>query len=179
MTYLKKLITYFTLPLFVLSLLLFSNCNKDSEDANANSDLIGTWNSSSVNVDLMVNGKTLSQFLIDGGATEAEAALFEDFLTSDIVDSSGDGEIQFKSDNTYIANFGGDPETGKWSYNASTGILIIDSDDPTEDTQEIKVKSLTSTTLIIEDSEIMEEDIDDDGTTEQISISIEMTFTKA
>jgi hypothetical protein len=180
MNQLKKVLTYSTSFLFLFSLLLFSNCSKDGNDENPNADLIGTWKTSTINVDLMIDGKTLSQFLIDGGASEAEAALIEDYFTTILETEVGDGEIQLKSDNTYIADFGSDsPDTGKWSYNASTKILTIDSDDPLEDNQEIKVKSISSSTLIIEQNEVVEEDLDDDGIDEQIDTTIEMTFTKS
>ena len=180
MNYLKKSFSFFITIFLIGSILLFSNCNNDDDgDENANSNFVGTWTVSSVEAELSINGKSLTQYLIDGGATADEAALVEEFFNSFLEDEMGEGEIQLKADNTYIADFGSDPDTGTWSYNASTGYLTIDPSDPNEDNSEIKVVSITSTTLIIEQSETMEEDVDDDGIDEEIDIRIEQTFTKS
>jgi len=175
----KKPLTYLISILLLSTLLLFSHCDKSGDEENANADLVGTWTITSINIDLMVDGKSLTQFLIDAGYGESEAALVEAFFTSLLEDEIGDGEIELKSNNTYVADFGDDPDTGSWSYNSSTKILTIDSDDPSEDIQEITVKSISATTIVIEQSEIMEEDVDDDGTSEEVNSTIEMTLTKS
>ena len=108
------------------------------------------------------------------GLLAALDRLFKSLLEDDI----GDGEIEFKSDNTYVADFGDDPDTGKWSYDSSTGYLTIDSDDPDEDIQMILVKSISSSTLVIEQSETIEGEIDQ-GVTVEIDAIIEMTLSKS
>lgn len=179
MNRLKKSLTYLFSTLIFFSLLLFSHCSSDGDSENEDAKLVGTWTLSAVEAVFMVDGKPLLEYLVDEGQlTEAEAeiieALFEDLITEDL----DDGEITLKSDNTYIADFGDDTETGKWSYDESTKILTIDPDDPTEDTQEITVKSISSSTLVIEQSETIEEEIDE-GMIVEIDATIEMTFTKS
>lgn len=175
----KKSLTFLSSLFIVFSLLLFANCSSDSEGENADAQFVGTWNLTSVSVELSIDGKSLVQYLIDNGEmTQGEAELLEDFFKSFLEAELSDGQIELKSDHTYVADFGDDPDTGKWSYDASSKYLTIDSDDPGEDTQMIMVKSITSSTLIIEQKEIVEEDIDDDGTSEEIDAAIEMTFSK-
>lgn len=167
--------------LFVFSLLLFNNCSSDGDEGDTeNNKFIGTWTTSSIEVELLAGGIPFIQYLIDNGdLTEAEAELIEAFFKSSLEDELGEGEIELKSNNTYVADFGDEPDTGSWSYDSSTGYLTIDSDDPDEDVQMIMVKSITSSTLIIEQSETFEEDINNDGTIDEVEASIEMTFTKS
>jgi hypothetical protein len=177
---LQRPLSYLLSILLISTLFLFSHCSEDDDEKNENADLIGTWTMTSIDIDLMIDGKSLMQFLIeDAGLSEAEAALLETFFKSTLEDEISSGQIELKADNTYIADFGDDPDTGKWSYNASTMILTIDSNDPDEDIQEIKVKSVSSTTLVIEQSEVVEEDLDDDQINEEIDTMIEMIFTKS
>lgn len=179
MNRLKQSLTYLLSSLIIFSLLLFSHCSSDGDSENEDAKLVGTWILSAVEADFMIDGKPMLDYLVDEGQlTEAEAelieALFQDLITEDL----DEGEITLKSDNTYMADFGDGAETGKWSYDESTKILTIDPDDPGEDTQEITVKSISSSTLVIEQSETIEEEIDE-GMIVEIDATIEMTFSKS
>ena len=177
----KKFLAFFAPILLFSSLFLFNNCSSDGDEGdNENNKFIGTWTMSSIDVELKAGGIPLIQYLVNNGdLTEAEAELIEAIFKSALEDELGEGEIELISNNTYVADFGDEPDTGSWSYDSSTGYLTIDSDDPNEDTQMIMVKSITSSTLIIEQSETFEEDVNDDGTIDEVESSIEMTFTKS
>lgn len=177
----RKPLVFSVSLLIIFSLLLFNNCSNDGDEVdNENNKFIGTWTTSSIEVELIAGGIPFMQYLLNNGdLTEAESELIEAFYKLPLEDDLGDGEIEFKSNNTYAADFGDEPDTGSWSYDSSTGYLTIDSDNPDEDVQMIMVKSITSSTLIIEESETFEEDINGDGTIDEVEASIEMTFTKS
>ena len=177
----RRLLTQLISIPILFSLFLFIHCSSDDgENENEETKFVGTWVIASVDAELTIDGKPLLQILIDEfELTEDEAEILEDFFKKSLEDEIGDGEIELKSDNTYVADFGDDPDTGKWSYNSSTGYLTIDSDDPDEDTQMIKVSSITSNTIILEQEETFDEDLDDDGTDEEIDAKIEMTLAKS
>ena len=162
----------------IFSLLLFSHCSDDNDVEGENAKLVGTWILSSVDAEFMIDGKTMLDYLVDEGElTEIEAELIEVYLKALLEDELDDGEIIIKSDHTYVVDFGDGIETGTWSYDSSTKYLSINPDDIDEDPVMIMVKSITSTTLTIEQSETIEEEIEE-GIPIEIEATIEMVFTK-
>lgn len=171
----KKSLNYFLSILFACSLLLLSNCGTEGE-ADPQDQFVGTWSLDQTNVDFTVDGKSLEQFLLDDGATADEVQQAQELLLAFIEDEFGtEGEIKLNADNTYSATFGSDTDTGTWAYNDATGILTINSNDGQQD---IDVKSITPSTLIIAIEEILIGDINDDGTDEDILLYMEQNYTK-
>ena len=175
----------FTLKIILLvgavsAFVSFTGCNNDNEnpDNPAVNNLIGLWTITDAQFDATIEGKSLIQYAIDLlGVSELEAeilaSLFEDALTSNF-----DGTIEFKANNTYISNTGGEVDDGTWSLNAAGDKLTLDAG--TMDEQVIDVLLLTSSTLKVGLDQTEYEDIDDDPLTPDVPIdmSIELTLSK-
>jgi hypothetical protein len=172
----KKSIPSITLILMAFSILLFSYCNNNNDAENENAKLIGTWSLISYNIDLMIDDKTFTQYLLDNGFSEKEIESAEEFFKSLIEDRIEDIDLELKDDDTYVSG----QETGTWSYDASSKIITTKPDDFNSFDQ--LVKSVTSTTLVIVFEQINEfgydeyngEDIDD-----SIDVIIEITLSKS
>jgi len=175
----------FTLKLFLLlgalsAFIAFTGCNGDDEnpDNPAVNHLIGLWTITDAQLDASIEGKSLVEYAVDLlGVSELEAeilaSLFEDALMSNF-----DGTIEFKSDNTYITNTGGEVDDGTWSLNSNGDELTLDAG--TIDEQVIDVLILTASSLKVSLDQTEFEDIDDDPLTPDVPInmSIELTLSK-
>ncbi len=124
----------------------------------------------------MVGDMTLNDYFIDVmGLTQEEAdsytAIYELILAQAFT-----GTMTMKSNNTYTSNLGGTADSGTWSLNPDQSVLTITSttDGPTT----LQVIELTSSKLRLHTTEITQEDLNSDGTNENMSISIDVTFTK-
>jgi hypothetical protein len=160
------------IPIIITGLIL-SSCSKDSTPAD---DLVGTWTIQSATFTAMVGNKTLTQYFIDVLAlTPAEAQQFTDLFNQQM-QQSFTGTFQMKSDNTYTSTMGGTPDTGTWSLSSDNKKLTIDSS--TDSPVILDVIQLTSSTLHLQGTETETEDLNDDGTLETITVSIDLTFTK-
>ena len=180
MNKIKKSFSFIAYLLLISSLFIFSNCSDSDEDGGGQSLMVGTWATSSVEMELSIDGVPLVEYLVDNaGLTQSEAESLVESFTIALEQEIGNFEIDLKDDFTYVANFEDGLETGKWAYDPSSGFLTINPDDPDEDLQMIKVKTLTASGMIIEQSEIIEEDVDCDGTPEVIDVAIEMIFLKS
>lgn len=163
----------FKLLLFVaITSLVFQGCNKDGENV-SEGDIEGTWNVAVSNFDMTINGQGLDQFF-----TESEATIYEAILKATYQEGFEETIIEFKSNGTYIATSADeDPETGKWTLNSDGSQLTLNGGSSDEISLDIKSSSKNSLVLgytIIEDSE----DMDDDGTNDELKISFELNLTK-
>ncbi len=176
----KQLFLYSFSILF--SVIILSSCDggdNDEDTKTGEENLVGDWTSQSIDIDMMVGDQTIVEYLVSEGVSQSEAELAAAYLKSEFEDEISDIELTFNSDKTFVVDSDdGDPSTGTWSYNESTSILTLDYDDPDEDTQDIPIKSLTSSVLVALQNEIVEEDINDDEVDEEIEITIELTFNK-
>ena len=182
MKLLSKALSSLLLFAFFVSLTFFMSCSDDGDSGNGDdAQLVGTWTVTEATAELSVGGKSFLDYLVEeGGLTEVEAAFFEGVFTALLETEFVGAQIELKADNTYVAEFDDDgADTGTWSYNASTMQLTVTSDDPMEDPQVIQIKSTSGNTLVFEQSESFEEDIDDDGTTEEIDAALEVTMVKS
>lgn len=176
----EKLISSFKFLLligFISTFSVFTGCKDDDGNGGTPSpadNLIGTWTVDNADLTLMVGNQSLSDFLIDAGASQAEAelviALFEAFLLAEVT-----GSITFKNDNTYISNFGGSPDDGTWNLSADGKTLTLDAG--TVDEIVIDVVSLTSTTANMIMSQTIMQDLDDDPLTPDVPIDVEANMT--
>jgi|WetSurMetagenome_2_1015567.scaffolds.fasta_scaffold15418_1 hypothetical protein len=157
----------------LFTVLMLSSCTKDPTPAE---NLVGTWTAGTPTFTAMVGDKTLTQYFIDVlGLTATEAQQFTTLFNQSI-QQSFTGTIQFKSDGTYTANLGGSADSGTWTLSADGKKLTIDPSNDLPGT--FDVVELTSSKLRFSITQSDSEDLDDDGTPETITISVDLTFTK-
>jgi hypothetical protein len=162
------------IPIFITGLIL-SSCSKDSNPTPADY-LIGTWTTQSSTFTATINGKTMTQYLIDNmGLTSTEALIYIALFNAQM-QQSFTGTIQMKSDNTYTSNFGGSTDTGTWSLSSDGKKLTTDFGNTVSMT--LDVIELTSSNLHLKGTETVSEDINGDNTTETIIVTFDLTFTK-
>jgi len=171
----KFLLLFGALSLFVF----ISSCSEDEEPA-AKSDLIGLWTIDEANVDATIGGQSITDYFINVlGASEIEAGIAAAFIESIIQATfSGTGTIDFKDNNTYFSNIGGEIDDGTWSVSSDGKTVTLDAG--TVDETTVNIISLSGNTLKISFTQVETEDIDDNPATPDVAIDIlvEMTLTK-
>ena len=153
--------------------LIFSSCNKDETKTE---DIVGTWTAGTTTFTAMVGDMTLNDYFIDVmGLTQEEADSYT-ALYEMILEQAFTGTMTMKSNNTYTSDLGGTADSGTWSLNSDESELTITSsiDGPTT----LEVIELTSSKLRLHTSEITQEDLDGDGIDENITVTVDVTFTK-
>lgn len=169
----KNLINLRGIILILIAGLFFTSCSKDSDPA---ADLVGTWTFSNATFDAKVGTKSLTQYFIDElGLTEAQAQQVLVLFNAQM-QQSFTGTIQMKSDNTYTATIGGEPDSGTWSLSSDNQKLTIDSD--TEAPVIFDILELSSHKVVLKGTESVQEDLNEDTVPETITVTIEMTLTK-
>ena len=159
--------------LVLLTGLIFSSCKKDETKTE---DIVGTWTAGTTTFTAMVGDMTLNDYFIDVmGLTQEEADSYT-ALYEMILEQAFTGTMTMKSNNTYTSNLGGTADSGTWSLNSDESELTITStiDGPTT----LDVIELTSSKLRLQTSEITQEDLNMDGTDENITVTVDVTFTK-
>ena len=168
----------FLLFTFSMSILSFYGCNSDEDENANNNDIIGVWSVTAASADFNIGETSLVDYLINTlQLSQIEAQAFETAISEGFTDGF-DGTIEFKVDNTYIAEFGDDPaETGTWElFDNGNKIRITETGD--DSSTELDILSVTSSTMVLAFNESESDDLDGDGTDEEISIEIEMTLQK-
>lgn len=171
----KRTLANFRIICFVLIAgLTIASCKKDSNSSVTLSG--GTWTAGTPTYTAMVGTKTLTQYFTDVmGLTATQAAQYTAAVNLAITQSFV-GTIQFKSDNTYTANLGGQPDSGTWSLSADGKKLTIDSS--SEAPQTLDVTKLTSNSLTVSSTVTESEDLNNDGTPETLTITVTLPFTR-
>ncbi|WKK84877.2 hypothetical protein [Marivirga arenosa] len=159
--------------LFVLvaSMFLFQACNDD--ETAKEGEVEGLWNVTNFTVDFTINGESFTDFFADDQST---ADLVEEILTASFEDSFG-GTIEFKSDGSYVAQ--DDNNTtgeGTWSINSDGTVLTLDGG--TAEEFSFDVITATKSSLVLNYTESQSQDIDFDGTTDEVSTSLDLTLSK-
>ena len=168
-----KLLNLRTFFLVLITGLILSGCSEDEKLTNG---LVGTWTAGTPNISIMIGSKTLAQYFIDEmELSPTEAEQFSSAFTEGM-EESFTGTVQFKSDNTYTANMGGEPDSGTWSLSANGEELTIDP--ATDDPMTFEIVELTSSKLRFQMSESESEDLNGDEVPETMTITIDMIFTR-
>ncbi len=152
---------------------LITSCEKDKDDPIDN--LVGTWTAESADADAMIGGKTMTEYFTGLGYTAEEAQLLENLFIITL-QQNFTGTITFNSDMTYIANLGGESDSGTWNLSNDNKQLTIDSS--TEPPLIFNVQTLTANELRVTWTETGQEDMNDDGVPELITVDVDMTFNK-
>ncbi len=165
-------------------------CSEDDDDgpAGVTGDLIGTWTGGSATVNsFTINGEDISTFidafvqlLIEAGASQAEAdafaAEFEDELSAGFTEFF-EGSITFNEDGTYNSTDAGVTDDGTWELANNDQTIVFDKG--TVDELEVQIVSLTDSRFegLVQENET--EDLDDDGTADDVlAVSITLVFTR-
>ena len=166
----------------LMGVILFTACDKDEEPiVQAKLDLVGEWTASEVSATATVNDVPYIQYVQEAfDLTEAQAEEYANEFLHEL--SSGlTGTISFSAENTYHAQFGNEPgEEGTWlmSNDAKTITLTESDGDVDGEAMELEVITLSATTLVVVLEEFEFEDMNDNGTDDELVISLELTFVK-
>jgi hypothetical protein len=157
----------------LIAVLAVASCKKSSNTVTIEG---GTWTAGTPTLTAMVGTRTLTQYYTDVvGLTADQAAQFSALLNVALLQSFT-GTIQFKSDNTYTANLGGQPDNGTWILSADGKKLTIDSS--TADPVSGDITELTANKLTVAIIETTSEDLNNDGIPETITLSVTIPFTR-
>lgn len=156
--------------------LFFAACSSDNDgDKMITADnLVGTWTTSSINVDASVGDQSLTDYLVNEiGLSPAEAAaqygLFVAALQSEVT-----GSLTLNADNTYESSFGGSSDSGTWSLSSDEKTLTLNEG---SDVIEVTINSLSGNTLNATLGDVISEDLDNDAGTPDVDITVEATLT--
>ena len=153
--------------------LAVSSCKKDSNTVTLEG---GTWTAGTPTFTTMVGTRTLTQYYTDVMGWTAAQALQSTTIVNLTIMQLFTGTIQFKSDGTYTTNLGGTTDSGTWSLSADGKKLTIDSN--TDDPITADITELTSNKLTVTLTEIVDEDLNSDGTPENITVNVTIPFTR-
>ena len=153
----------------ILSVLFISSCKDDEGLDQTSLDLIGVWETED-EVQLSVSVT---------GLTQEELTEYQEFINLFLTAFAQGffGTIEFKDDLSYTSTFGGETQTGTWVVLNDGEILILSETGETEDI-ELEIISLTSSTVIIGFQEIESDDLNGDGSEDDITIDVELTLNK-
>ena len=175
----KRNLAYLATVLITYSLLIFSGCSESSEEEpDPQSQFVGTWTTENITVAFFVDGKSLEEYILDGGGSADDVTSATQNLFSILEDELGgsEGEVELKADNTYTAKFGNvTKDKGTWSYNPTTETLTFNSDGG----QEVDVSSFSSSKIVIEQTGVLSEDIDSDEIEEEIDVYLSYNYIKS
>ncbi len=158
--------------------ILIIGCNKDENENQAEIDLIGMWTTTASSLDLRINDTPILQWYEE--ELDLSGSEVEDFVEGLIEAFTKElsGSIEYFPDYTYLSNFGSLPTgTGSWELSNNNQTLTITNNGNYESTV-MDVVILNSTTLIVSFERNDSEDLDHDGTDEDLSLKIELTFEK-
>jgi hypothetical protein len=177
----KKVQYYLNLLLLlgVLSVFIsYTGCNSDDDGDPVINPLIGIWTISDVNLVTELGDMSVKEFLMEvGGLSDLDATGYT-ILFESLLESTFNGTIEFKDDNTYKSNIAGEMEEGTWRLNSDGDELTLNSG--TSDETVVNIITLTENTLKLSLNTSELANIDDESLIPDldISIAVEMTLTK-
>ena len=177
----KKVQYYLNLLLLlgVLSVFIsYTGCNSDDDGDPVINPLIGIWTISDVNLVTELGDMSVKEFLMEvGGLSDLNATGYT-ILFESLLESTFNGTIEFKDDNTYKSNIAGEMEEGTWRLNSDGDELTLNSG--TSDETVVNIITLTENTLKLSLNTSELANIDDESLIPDldISIAVEMTLTK-
>lgn len=127
------------------------SCSKDDEELGVEAGIVGKWEIASV--DVLINGQDFSQYAEE--MAKAMGITVEEFK-----DDFGDeeinvkGNIEFKSDKSFTAEFDGGKSSGTWSAGDNRTLVMDYAGNSSDDVEKYTVVSLkkSSASLSIVDN---------------------------
>ena len=140
--------------------------------------LIGTWSIDETIAEVSVDGVDIVTYLVNNYGYDADSAQTELDLFTELMHWENEGTINFKSDNTYYAEFTNtnESEDGTWTITNDGKTLKIFFDNE-EDRLNIQNLSASAATFNLP-TETEDADLDDDGvneTTLDINVSLKLS----
>lgn len=176
----KKILDYPFRIMIVLLVLFVAACGSDDDDNDNLSTadkLVGTWTTSSINIDASVGDQSLTDYLVDEVGLSAEDAAAQYGLFVAALQSEVTGSITLNADNTYETDFGNGTDSGTWSLSTDEETLTLtDGSDATE----VTVNSVSGSTWNASIGDVITMDLDDDPGTpdEEVTVVANLTLTK-
>ncbi len=176
----KKLAVHLLQFLIVIFVFGLASCDDDGDGDNESGTadlLVGTWNTSDVDIDATVDNQSFIDYLVDEfDFTQEQAEFYYDLFISEL-ESEITGTLKFNSDNTYESNFDDEIDNGTWSLSSDEKTLTLN--DGSENIV-LTINSISSNTLNVTITDDFTEDLDDDpGTPDEIiEIEADITLTK-
>ena len=152
----------------------FVSCDEDDDSSGEESSteelLIGTWTTTSIDIEAFVGTQTLVEYLVDDlglsmAEAEAQFALLVDSLEPDLT-----GSLTLNADNTYESDFEGGSDTGIWTLSSDEMTLTLFEG---TDTIVITINTISSDTWDAKLSDTFLLDLDDDPGTPDVSVTLE------
>ena len=167
----KKIhLSVITLLVFGVSI-LFTACEKSSSE-DLSGSIVGTWTIESTSMDATINGVSFIDYYKETfGLTQADADALLKLFKEEFEMA---GSITINADGTYTAVFDGENDEGTWRLSDDKKTLTID--DNTQYEMVFTVKKLTDSELVLVGSESDTKDINEDGTDENLVITVQMNF---
>lgn len=163
--------------LLILSIFSFTSCSDGDEDP-AISTIVGTWNYNAIDLNIRVNNKPFTTFLIENeGFTAAEAAGAEAFYKALVAESIdfNSAVFLFNADGTYTVTATDYQESGTYRLTNGNSKLILKS---AQDEMEYDVEELTNNRLKLSFTETGQEDISNDGINENLELDVTLTLVR-
>ena len=149
------------------------SCEKDEDEPI--DLLIGTWTAESADVDLQVDGKTLTQYFTDLGYPPAQAQSLTTTINA-LLQQQFTGSLTLNADKTYTADLGTEADSGTWNLSSDSKQLTIDSS--TEAPFILDIERLTENELVVTWNEVWQEDLNEDEIPENLDMDITLTLNK-
>lgn len=165
----RNLLTIASLVCF----LFFISC---SEDNDTDPSPIGSWNITSFNSVIAVDGQNITRWYTDNlGLSEEEAQQIADAFQSNPSEGNLGITYIFNADGTFVIEDEDLISSGTWTQMGSTLNMTL-GDENEEDTLTYQILILTSSNMHLLALDEIREDLNGDGTDELISITLNIEF---
>lgn len=175
----KRLNAFNLMALLALfSVLLFTtSCEKDD---NATVTIEGNWIYNDLAIEYLIDNKTIVEYLVGEGVSQAVAEAFETQLLAEVeseiqADMEMPTSVAINTGGTFVATFSdASTSTGEWDLSGDGKVLTLTEG---ADVNEFMVESLTGSQLILSFTISFMEDMDEDGTPETpVVVTVEMQY---
>lgn len=155
----------------VAALIFFVSCDREKTSVK-DDDIIGVWTIASVDYNITVDGVDIIEYVMElFGISQSQAEAFKEMYTYDMT-----GTFEFKADGTYFVDYEDGEDSGTWSLISGGEAILFD--DGTIYEINANVVSYKSDRLELNYTEKEYEDMNEDGTDEEILSKITMVMTK-
>lgn len=158
---------------------LFFSCDEEDTEAQHTSDLVGVWSHDAAEFDVTIDGEDIATYLTGFlGISEADVEEFVDQYTEIYATQLLDfnfGTWEFAADGTFSQVYDGGQNAGTWSISSDQSQLTMTAN---EETAVATVQTLTESQLVLHASNSVEQDLNQDGQTNTLEVSLVLTMVR-